>query len=710
MVSEAREDAYYARHKSTLEQGVGLAIDAAVVEGAGREDAAGNGLDPMLFVAKQILAQHGIDTEGVEEKIAAQRRPDMPSRTEIDLRGAVSSMMEMMEKAREAQKRSSQGSESAATSGRSTPQSARADSFRWKTKQWLTSLDLLEILSTNMLEPLNQQLNDSDEDMQIDELEYMKAIGEFTSHEPLVNLLKEQEVLESLAKQIHGAARELSKGSAPSSGASKFFDDGRKLTYGKLDVFYLGLDGFIGPPNPNLRQAMQQEHTEKRDSNEDLVPPNYGTPTTTKIEWWFAADLSEAKINELCGGSDRSADLIIEAGRAWPKEQKGDLKPPAPDGAADAAAEGSANARAAIDDLRKASSASTAPVSGAQTPKKRTARMRSPKTLAEFEATKDDYNAKLREIGFSELIEEEIIAGRLYTGPQYTKYNGVLRQLGDIRDALGGNHSEDKIVEELRRRQDEDTQRRWAEEEKDPKKKAAKRIRSPYDTMGNTYTTTLHVIGSAVLKLGKLTVANKIYRGVARKSLPKEYEAPNEYNVRAGIENGFMSCRWTRRSRSSTRSTTREGRDPPRDADGMIDRGADLAVSQYLHEREHLFAPLTGIEVLSHASRKTSGGVGAAVGQPERDDDRGRDEQDEDSYLSRRPPHQRPHLRRRAAARARVLTSPSSRRRTATPSGSTRRATTASSPTRRSTARSTARRSSSRRARAPSTLPTRCRR
>ena len=157
----------------------------------------------------------------------------------------------------------------------------------------------------------------------------------------------------------------------------------------------------------------------------------------------------------------------------------------------------------------------------------------------------------------SELIEEEIIAGRLYTGPQYTKYNGVLRQLGDIRDALGGNHSEDKIVEELRRRQDEDTQRRWAEE-KAPKKKAAKRIRSPYDTMGNTYTTTLHVIGSAVLKLGKLTVANKIYRGVARKSLPKEFEAPNEYAVRGGIEYGFaVVLDGQGPSRSSTRPTTR---------------------------------------------------------------------------------------------------------------------------------------------------------
>ena len=80
----------------------------------------------MRFVAKQILAQHGIDTEGVEEKIAAQRRPDMPSRISSTMRFAAVLMMEITSKAREAQKRSSQGSESAATSGRSTPQSARA--------------------------------------------------------------------------------------------------------------------------------------------------------------------------------------------------------------------------------------------------------------------------------------------------------------------------------------------------------------------------------------------------------------------------------------------------------------------------------------------------------------------------------------------------------------------------------------------------------
>ena len=36
-------------------------------------------------------------------------------------------------------------------------------------------------------------------------------------------------------------------------------------------------------------------------------------------------------------------------------------------------------------------------------------------------------NVRLRETGSSELIVEEVLAGRLYTGPMYEKYNAVLR-------------------------------------------------------------------------------------------------------------------------------------------------------------------------------------------------------------------------------------------------------------------------------------------
>ena len=33
-----------------------------------------------------------------------------------------------------------------------------------------------------------------------------------------------------------------------------------------------------------------------------------------------------------------------------------------------------------------------------------------------------------------------------------------------------------------------------------------------------------------------------MYRGIAGKALPKEFWKPNEYGVKGGIENAFMSC------------------------------------------------------------------------------------------------------------------------------------------------------------------------
>ena len=57
----------------------------------------------------------------------------------------------------------------------------------------------------------------------------------------------------------------------------------------------------------------------------------------------------------------------------------------------------------------------------------------------------------------------------------------------------------------------------------------------------NTYTTTLHVINSAIIKLGKLTVACKVYRGISGRVLPEQFWKPNEFGVKGGIEAAFMS-------------------------------------------------------------------------------------------------------------------------------------------------------------------------
>ena len=73
---------------------------------------------------------------------------------------------------------------------------------------------------------------------------------------------------------------------------------------------------------------------------------------------------------------------------------------------------------------------------------------------------------------------------RLYTGPLFLKYNGVLR----------GFKSEIKFMADA------------------------------FESLchGNLYTTTLHVINSAIVKLGQLTKAEKVYRGMSGGVLPKE--------------------------------------------------------------------------------------------------------------------------------------------------------------------------------------------
>ena len=135
----------------------------------------------------------------------------------------------------------------------------------------------------------------------------------------------------------------------------------------------------------------------------------------------------------------------------------------------------------------------------------------------------------------------------------------------------------------------------------------------PFDkiekALGNMYTTTLHVINSAIIKLSKLTVADKVYRGISSRVLPKSMKVKDEYSVRGGVEFGFMSCsreRGEAMKYARGASTTGDGRTPPailiEMQMGMIDRGADFSwLSQYPHEREVLFAPLTGIEIVNTA-------------------------------------------------------------------------------------------------------------
>ena len=91
------------------------------------------------------------------------------------------------------------------------------------------------------------------------------------------------------------------------------------------------------------------------------------------------------------------------------------------------------------------------------------------------------------------------------------------------------------------------------------------------------YTTTLHVINSAIIKLSKLTSATKLYRGVSGALLPRPFWTPNQYNVRGGVEVAFMSCTEDKEVALKYAAPKKKAAIVFEVKQGMVDRGADVA-------------------------------------------------------------------------------------------------------------------------------------
>ena len=106
------------------------------------------------------------------------------------------------------------------------------------------------------------------------------------------------------------------------------------------------------------------------------------------------------------------------------------------------------------------------------------------------------------------LSVHEFVATRLYTGPMFLKYNAVLRGCDTNVPAL------------------------------------AERFRAL--CRGNRYASSIHCINSAIVKLSQLQSAITVYRGVGG-VLPNSFLAPNQFNVRGGVERAFMSTTTDRR-------------------------------------------------------------------------------------------------------------------------------------------------------------------
>ena len=71
----------------------------------------------------------------------------------------------------------------------------------------------------------------------------------------------------------------------------KFLTDGMGLLeYSDLSTFFGGLEAKVGAPNPKIVDAMAAEHTDRDDSNVELVSSNHHVKTTSAIEWRFVVE------------------------------------------------------------------------------------------------------------------------------------------------------------------------------------------------------------------------------------------------------------------------------------------------------------------------------------------------------------------------------------------------------------------------------------
>ena len=160
---------------------------------------------------------------------------------------------------------------------------------------------------------------------------------------------------------------------------------------------------------------------------------------------------------------------------------------------------------------------------------------------------------------------EEVVAGNLYTGPMYLKYNTVLRSFsGDafmvqqcVKYKLGTSA---------------------AEEER-------------FSLAPTKYATTIYAINSLIVKGSKLTVVTPVFRGIAAMRLPQSMLTPNEDGVSGGAEYGFSSTTcdlktarfYAKTDKADVASTVIEVEM------GQIDRGSDVSwLSQFPHESEVL--------------------------------------------------------------------------------------------------------------------------
>ena len=130
-------------------------------------------------------------------------------------------------------------------------------------------------------------------------------------------------------------------------------------------------------------------------------------------------------------------------------------------------------------------------------------RCRKPTPLAHYEEQMRRLNDELQGDGLAPLILEELVGGRLYTGPMYEKYNSVLRFFS-VKDADGSvrtRYSSENELPFLQKKCGWLHLGEWAPDSK-----------GVCWEWHNQYATTIHAINSIVVKMSRSTKVQSLYR------------------------------------------------------------------------------------------------------------------------------------------------------------------------------------------------------
>eukprot|EP00967_Tisochrysis_lutea_P015153 scaffold17070_cov36-Tisochrysis_lutea.AAC.3 len=329
---------------------------------------------------------------------------------------------------------------------------------------------------------------------------------------------------------------------------ARLFPPDRYDTYemGDIDDFVGGLGMLVGAPNPDLLKTMADEHTIRYDSQSEFFTAPYWIRTTSYIEWCFVTE-PETGLQKL--GLER-----------WPQEGPNAIL----------VCTASDRTLELPDELR-----------------------RTPTPLSAYRDKMREYNEALEQNKLSPIMEEELIGGRLYSGPLSVKYQAVLQAMDSAEPARHRRYielcSDAHVMERYLETAQHDPLTAW-------------------ETARNSctnYSTTLHVIKSLLLRLGKLMTAAKLYRGVSGLAPPPGFWK-ERFGVRGGVEPGFLVTSFNRQKAVDWAKHLRE-KDPedPRKHgvlfeinQGFVDRGASIAwLSQYPRKDEVIFPPHTALQI-----------------------------------------------------------------------------------------------------------------